>query len=189
MLPGKICIRPTNVIQVSYIEIGHIREHFLHMEQRTQFIFEIDTTDEIHTPHNILEDLIPDAHEEKELKVRLDKWLWAARFFKTRALARSAIENGKVVYEGQKTIPSKEIILGATLIINQGKHKKTVLIKQLSTRRRSTEEANALFEEIAVQTNQEAIVMTHTSPEKRPRKIARFLRRNQVAGDADSSYD
>lgn len=150
------------------------------MENKTQFIFEIEPADS--TQINPVLNLTNNENEieEKELKVRLDKWLWAARFFKTRALARSAIENGKVFYEGIKTIPSKEINIGATLLINQGKTKKIIIIKQLSTRRRSTDEANALFEEISSQVFAAeplniATGIQHT--EKKPRKIARFLRR------------
>ena len=53
-------------------------------------------------------------------KVRLDKWLWAARFYKTRALAKSAIEGGKVQYEGQKSKVSKIVELEATIKVRQG---------------------------------------------------------------------
>ena len=53
-------------------------------------------------------------------KIRLDKWLWAARFFKTRALAKDAIEGGKVHYEGQRCKVSKSPEIGAKLTIRQG---------------------------------------------------------------------
>lgn len=94
----------------------------------------------------------PDSAEERVLKVRLDKWLWAARFFKTRALARVAVENKKIRYtvNGQelaKLSPSREIEVGATLTIQHGRFTKVVIVKGLSTRRRSTEEALQLFEE------------------------------------------
>lgn len=85
--------------------------------------------------------------EERELKVRLDKWLWAARFFKTRALARAAVEQGKVFYNGERSKPSREIEIGALLQVRHGRFEKTVIVKGLSTRRRSTEEALSLFEE------------------------------------------
>jgi len=87
------------------------------------------------------------SEEERTLKVRLDKWLWAARFFKTRAVARAAVEKGRVFYNGERSKPSREIELGATLQIRQGRFEKTVIVKGLSTRRRSTDEAFALFEE------------------------------------------
>lgn len=142
------------------------------MNHKTQFIFEIEPDYELSTQPLIN---INQSDEDKNLKVRLDKWLWAARFFKTRALARSAIENGKVLYEGQKTIPSKEITVGATVALNQGKTKKIIVIRHLSTRRRSTDEANALFEEIATQSFAPSNIAMET--DKKPRKIARFLRR------------
>lgn len=85
--------------------------------------------------------------QERVLKVRLDKWLWAARFFKTRAVARAAVEKGKVFYNGERSKPSREIELGALLQIRHGRFEKTVIVKGLSTRRRSTEEALQLFEE------------------------------------------
>lgn len=98
--------------------------------------------------HDVLDESTDTPTEgERELKVRLDKWLWAARFFKTRALARAAVEAGKVYYNGERSKPSREIELGAIVQIRQGRFEKTVIIKGLSTRRRSTEEALLLFEE------------------------------------------
>lgn len=93
-----------------------------------------------------------DESGERVLKVRLDKWLWAARFFKTRALARVAVESKKIRYiiNGQeiaKLSPSREIEVGATLTIQHGRFTKVVIVKGLSTRRRSTDEALQLFEE------------------------------------------
>lgn len=163
------------------------------MEQKTQFIFEIEPENSTQMDqHVILTNDENEPSEEKTLKVRLDKWLWAARFFKTRALARSAIENGKVFYEGQKTIPSKEICVGATLLINQGKAKKIIIIRQLSTRRRSTDEANSLFQEIPTQNPSENVhldLQKYTSDDKKPRKIARFLRRALALSETDPTRD
>ena len=59
-------------------------------------------------------------------KLRLDKWLWAARFFKTRSLAKAAIEGGKVHLGGQRVKVSKEISVGDTLQIRQGWDEKVV---------------------------------------------------------------
>ncbi|WP_230409171.1 ribosome-associated heat shock protein Hsp15 [Zooshikella harenae] len=80
-------------------------------------------------------------------KLRLDKWLWAARFFKTRALAKAAIEGGKVHYNGNRTKPSKEPIVGDTLTIRQGWDDKTVVITDLSQQRRGASEAQQLYYE------------------------------------------
>jgi ribosome-associated heat shock protein Hsp15 len=98
------------------------------------------------TEHDVLDELT-DINEERSLKVRLDKWLWAARFFKTRALARAAVEAGRIYYNGERSKPSREIEVGALIQVRHGRFEKTVCIKGLSTRRRSTEEALLLFEE------------------------------------------
>jgi len=82
-------------------------------------------------------------------KLRLDKWLWAARFFKTRGLAKAAIEGGKVHLGGQRVKVSKEISVGDTLQIRQGWDEKVVLIKSLSDQRRGAPEAQLLYEETA----------------------------------------
>lgn len=83
------------------------------------------------------------------VKVRLDKWLWAARFFKTRSLAKQAIEGGKVRYEGDRVKVSKELAVDAVLQIRQGWDEKTVIVKALSDQRRSASEAAMLYEETA----------------------------------------
>ncbi len=82
-------------------------------------------------------------------KVRLDKWLWAARFFKTRALAKQAIEAGKIslVDQRDKLKPAKEIQVGTLLEIRQGWDEKTVLVRALDDTRRSATLAQTLYEE------------------------------------------
>jgi ribosome-associated heat shock protein Hsp15 len=82
-------------------------------------------------------------------KVRLDKWLWAARFFKTRSLAKAAIEGGKVHFDGKRVKVSREIAVGDTLQIRQGWDEKVVLIKQLNDQRRGATEAQLMYEETA----------------------------------------
>ena len=82
-------------------------------------------------------------------KLRLDKWLWAARFFKTRSLAKAAIEGGKVHLGGQRVKVSKEISVGDTLQIRQGWDEKVVLVTSLSDQRRGAPEAQLLYEETA----------------------------------------
>jgi len=81
------------------------------------------------------------------VRVRLDKWLWAARFFKTRSLAKAAIEGGKVQINGQRAKPSKEIEQGVTLTIHQGWEEKTVVVAALSEQRRGATEAALLYAE------------------------------------------
>lgn len=82
-----------------------------------------------------------------DTKVRLDKWLWAARFFKTRSLAKQAIESGKIHCEGQRVKAAKEISVGATLTIRQDLDEKMVLVTALSDQRRGAPEAALLYEE------------------------------------------
>ena len=57
---------------------------------------------------------------QEKTQVRLDKWLWAARFYKTRAVAREMIQGGKVQYNGQRTKPSKVVELDAVIRLRQG---------------------------------------------------------------------
>ena len=80
-------------------------------------------------------------------KVRIDKWLWAARFYKTRSLAKSAIESGKVHIDGQKSKPSRMLELGLMLNIRQGDSTKTVEVIALSEQRRGAPEAQLLYQE------------------------------------------
>ncbi|AEJ03602.1 heat shock protein [Stutzerimonas stutzeri] len=87
--------------------------------------------------------------EKDDDKVRLDKWLWAARFFKTRALAKAAIEGGKVHCRGERCKPSKEPKVGDELVIRSGFDERTVVIRALSAVRRGAPEAQTLYEENA----------------------------------------
>jgi len=80
-------------------------------------------------------------------KVRLDKWLWAARFFKMRGLAKKAIEGGKVYCGGQRAKVAKEISVGEMLTIRQGFDKREVKVLALSEQRRGAAEAALLYEE------------------------------------------
>jgi ribosome-associated heat shock protein Hsp15 len=82
-------------------------------------------------------------------KVRLDKWLWAARFFKTRSLAKAAIEGGKVHLDGQRVKVSKEISAGEILQIRQGWDEKIIVVEALSEQRRGAPEAQLLYKETA----------------------------------------
>lgn len=82
-------------------------------------------------------------------KLRIDKWLWAARFFKTRSLAKAAIEGGKVHLNGQRVKVSKEIVVGDQLEIRQGWDEKVVDVIELSDQRRGAPEAALLYQETA----------------------------------------
>lgn len=80
-------------------------------------------------------------------KIRLDKWLWAARFYKTRSLAKEMVEGGKVHYNGQRAKPGKHVEVGATIRLKQGFDYKEVVIEDLSDKRRSAPEAQQLYRE------------------------------------------
>lgn len=81
--------------------------------------------------------------------LRLDKWLWAARFFKTRTLAADAIDGGKVHWQGQHTKPAREVRVGDELDIVVGDLRWTVIVRGLNAQRRPAAEAKALYEETA----------------------------------------
>jgi len=80
-------------------------------------------------------------------KIRLDKWLWAARFYKTRSTARDMIQGGKVHYNGQRAKASKIVELGAILSIRQGDVSKQVAVQILSDQRRGAPIAETLYKE------------------------------------------
>ena len=80
-------------------------------------------------------------------RLRVDKWLWAARFFKTRSIAKIAIEGGKVHLDGQRVKVSREISVGETLVIKQGWDEKEVVVLGLSAQRGPAPVARELYEE------------------------------------------
>lgn len=121
--------------------------------------------------------------------VRLDKWLWAARFFKTRGLAKKAIEGGKVHYNGGRAKTSKNVEVGAIIRVPQGWDIWEVEVMALSGQRRGAPEARALYRETEESVRRreretEARRLTNQAmqhPVKRPdkkqrREIQRFQR-------------
>ena len=83
------------------------------------------------------------------VRIRLDQWLWAARFFKTRALAVAAVTGGKIHVGGQRSKPSHAVRLGEMLQIQRGIENYVITVKGLSRRRGPAEEAVLLYEETA----------------------------------------
>ena len=79
--------------------------------------------------------------------LRVDKWLWAARFFKTRSIAKTAIEGGKVHLSGQRVKVSREICVGEKLIIKQGWDEREIIVKALSDKRGPASAALMLYAE------------------------------------------
>lgn len=131
--------------------------------------------------------------EEEKEAVRLDKWLWAARFYKTRTLAKEMIDGGKVHYNGQRSKPNKIVEVGATLKVRQGSDEKEIVVLALSTQRRGAPEAQKLYreteqslanrEKLAMARKMNALSMPH--PDRRPdkkerRDLLKFKHQNQA---------
>ena len=81
------------------------------------------------------------------MTVRIDKGLWAARFFKTRSLAQQAVEGGKVKLNGERAKPAKELRIGDELAIHIGAYEWLVCVARLSDRRGPADVARTLYEE------------------------------------------
>lgn len=131
------------------------------------------------------------SKEGQTQSVRLDKWLWACRFYKTRAIAKTAIDGGKVQYEGVKPKPGKAVHIGDYVKLKQGVDEKTVVVEALSDRRQSATIAQALYKETSesIKKRQEiadlrklAAPSTQGKPDKKQRRqIHRF--KNIMSGD------
>ena len=129
---------------------------------------------------------------DAEIKTRLDKWLWAARFYKTRHLAAEAINGGHVHHNGHRVKPSRVIQLGDTLTINKTPFTFEIIVEGLSVRRGPAKEAQLLYTELeesikkretlAAQRKLDAAQFPHAErrPDKRDRRrIIRFKNVNR----------
>lgn len=123
--------------------------------------------------------------------LRIDKWLWAARFFKTRALAREAIAGGKVVLNGGRVKPGRTLKIGDQLSIGRGDELFEITVDVIAGQRGSASIAREMFTESAVSIERRAQVSlqrkaerdTGSAPSRRPdkrgrRRIIDFIRRN-----------
>lgn len=79
--------------------------------------------------------------------MRIDKWLWAARFYKTRALANQAVTGGKVHMNGERVKPAHKLAPGDRVTIRKGPYQFDITVERLSTQRRPADEARALYSE------------------------------------------
>lgn len=86
-------------------------------------------------------------YQDNSEEIRLDKWLWAARFFKTRGVAAEAVGGGKVEINGARAKPSRLVRPGDRLSIRRGPYEWTVIIKNLAKLRGPASQAHALYEE------------------------------------------
>lgn len=132
------------------------------------------------------------AEDRDEETPRLDKWLWAARFFKTRGLAQQAINGGKVEVNGDKPKPSRHLRVGDVLSIRRGAQEFVVTVIGLSMQRGPAAVASALYEETAESIAKRQALADERRllaaaqpqfagrPSKRDRRrIVRFTRRNE----------
>ena len=123
--------------------------------------------------------------------VRLDKWLWAARFFKTRALAAAAVSGGKVQFAGQRIKPARNVRIGDLYQIRRGFESLEILVTGLSGRRGSAADAQLLYRETdasavrrAAEADQRRLAaLQRPRPESKPnkqqrRRIRRFIRKS-----------
>lgn len=122
------------------------------------------------------------------VSTRLDKWLWAARFYKTRAIAKQMIDGGKVFYNGQRSKSGKAVVLGDRITIRQGFEEKHVIVVALADRRRDATFAQTLYKETteSIETReknnlarQQGILLSpasDTKPDKKQRRQIRHLK-------------
>ncbi|HEX4872571.1 MAG TPA: S4 domain-containing protein [Nevskiaceae bacterium] len=128
--------------------------------------------------------------EDEDGRVRLDKWLWAARFFRTRMLAKAAIEAGHVRYEGDRAKVSREVQPGARLTVRQGWDEVEVVVRALDTVRRGAPEARQLYEETdrsrqrredaALARRATAVDLPSERPSKKDRRLIQQLKQRFV---------
>ena len=139
------------------------------------------------------------ALPEDAVGMRIDKWLWAARFFKTRSIAKNAIEGGKVHIDGERVKVSREVRLGMEIAIQQGIDKKTVVVKALSDVRGPAPVAQLLYEETEVSIARRELIASQRKlhnlarPDHRPSKkdrrdISKFKNDNSQMFDQSWSY-
>ncbi|MGL5291744.1 MAG: ribosome-associated heat shock protein Hsp15 [Vibrionaceae bacterium] len=114
------------------------------------------------------------------LSIRLDKWLWAARFYKTRAIARDMILGGQVHYNNQRIKPGKIVELGAIVSVRQGAVEKIVRIEKLEEQRCCATHAQTLYQETQqsiakreLRALERTLLADNPSPKRRPNKKQR----------------
>lgn len=127
---------------------------------------------------------------DQELQVRVDKWLWAARFFKTRSLASKAVSGGKVTINGNRVKPAKIVTVNDVIFIRKGQVEQTITVLGLAGKRGPAKIARTLYEESVESILQREADRKERSlfyagqqmPAKRPgkkdrRKIREFIRK------------
>ena len=135
----------------------------------------------------------PNHSEANAERMRIDKWLWAARFYRTRSLAKEAIESGRVHYAGSRVKTSKEIAVGDELQIRQGSAtamtEKTVIVEALTLQRSNATAAQILYSETEESITRRAyyteqrklanLARPDNKPNKKERRDLQRFRKNQ----------
>lgn len=119
--------------------------------------------------------------ESSASSLRLDKWLWFARFFKTRGLATAAVRGGKVHVDGERVKPAREVSVGDVVAITRGLERLEVVVTALGQRRGPATEARGLYQETeegrarreALSAALSAVKSAQTIPDHRPSKRER----------------
>lgn len=112
------------------------------------------------------------------MDVRVDKWLWAARFFKTRSLAKQAVDAGHVRLEGKRLKPARTLAVDDCLHIQRGEEQFEVVVKELSERRQSAPLAQQSYQETEASiTRREALAEQRKLRHERPRRPDKKTRR------------
>jgi ribosome-associated heat shock protein Hsp15 len=113
--------------------------------------------------------------------VRLDKWLWAARFFKTRSLATDAVDGGKVKLNGAGAKPAKDVKAGDRLHIRAGDQDWEVVVQGVNDQRRPTAEAQLLYQETpeSVRQRSQAAALRKLAPMSAPEQKGRPTKRDR----------
>jgi len=128
----------------------------------------------------------PPSHPKPAEQVRLDKWLWAARFFKTRTAAQEAVEGGRVRYAGERAKAARSVQPGALITVRVGHDDMEVLVRALSAQRVGAPQARLLYEETessrarrqraALERRAAMPVSTERPTKKQRRDVVRFKR-------------
>ena len=142
--------------------------------------------------HERRDDRRQDDDEREDDRVRIDKWLWAARFFKTRTLAAEAIEGGKVEVNGERAKRARALQPGDELRLRMGPYEHVIVVRALSNRRGPASEAALLYDETEesrkarerlaeqLRTTHVAFAYEEGKPTKRDRReLERFRDRNR----------
>jgi len=108
---------------------------------------------------------MPKKNEKTEILIRLDKWLWCARFYKTRNIAANALKTGRITANGERAKPSKMVKAGDTLNIRKGPYSHVITLLGLARSRKSATGAALLYEESSESISERELVASRLKVE------------------------